>query len=168
MPSGPSWYASHGNSLEAWYQQANSIMWAAGRLIHVYARPDKRGPSLQQRRDALLASILLRVFVLECLLKARWLAEGKRLVVGNRFRGIPGVNNHDLVAMASTLGVALNDEEIETLRRLRRFGEIGRYPITSRMVTDAPDREWRATDSSHFARVALRIKGLIRERKEGV
>lgn len=73
---------------------------------------------------------MLRGFAVECILKAVWISQGNQIVEDGKYKGIPGVNQHNLVELSKAIGLALSDKVKELLSRLSIYTtSIGRYPI---------------------------------------
>jgi hypothetical protein len=73
---------------------------------------------------------MLLGYAIECLLKARWAADGNRLVVNGKFEG-PKAGNHKLLELADAVGVKLSERERDALNRLSAIVRFAaRYPIS--------------------------------------
>jgi hypothetical protein len=75
-------------------------------------------------------SALLLAYSFECVLKGMWINLGNRLVRDGRYTRIPGVGDHDLLALAKCVNLNASPEEFIALDRLTPFVRFaGRYPI---------------------------------------
>jgi hypothetical protein len=114
-------YARVGNDPTVWLTQARSLFVAATLLRRHSAllgqKPGSRPPAFRER-DVIGGMLLLRAFAVECLLKTVWLCQGQLLVRDHRYKGVPGVNNHNLPGLCGKLGIGLTSDERDMLARL--------------------------------------------------
>src|SRR5216684_547258 len=74
--------------------------------------------------------MMLRGFALENLLKALWVKQKNPIVSGNKYIGVTGAGDHDLVQLADAVGLPTGPESRDVLKRLSAFITfVGRYPI---------------------------------------
>lgn len=124
-----------GNDPAQWQQRAKALLAASASLEAQWCdaieriEDDDADDATRRAMDFMEPAIMLRAMAFECLLKSRLLAQGAVLASGGRFRKIPGVKGHDLVALARKSGFALSEQEAGVLRALARWISAGRYPI---------------------------------------
>jgi hypothetical protein len=164
----PTRFDREGNSVANWAFQAAGMLNVATFLEKQFWMSTKTVPPGELGFHALRASLLLRAFGLECLLKALWLARGNPLAKAGRYVGIPKLKNqHDLLGLADRVGVFCSLAERETLARLTMFGELGRYPIPKDATREAPGRQWGSLETKHARAVANRTLRLLSHESKG-
>src|SRR5262245_60118900 len=96
---------------------------------------EKPAPMLAGDREFMSAndavSSMLLGLSFECVLKGMWIDGAKNsLVHEGRYRGIPGVGDHELWQLAQAVDLQCSVEERSALQRLTPFVKFaGRYPI---------------------------------------
>lgn len=128
-----------GNNPLAWWYSADTLLRAAAPLLETTIPINTSFTTgLMDARSGVYG--LLIGYAIECLLKARWLADGHQMVVNGRLEGPKG--NHRLKELADAVGVSLNDRERDALDRLSAIVRFAaRYPI----ATTAREMEMRQT-----------------------
>ena len=152
-----------GNDPVRWIAQGNDLV-RASRLLRErtpFAGPQPPGP------DFVRSMLLLRAFALECYVKAMWLLAGNKLAVAGKFEKIPGVHNHDLVALAGKVGLPLKPLEKGCLCRLTHFGVFGRYPINADWRAQAGKSFWSDADEEEWEAVRVRVDKRLRTMRTG-
>lgn len=116
-----------GNNPLAWWAYADLLNESALVLKANVAQLGR----LMDMRAAVYAMLL--GYCIECLLKARWLVRGGRLVVGNRLKRIPRAGDHELLQLADAVVLSLDRRQRDVLDRLSAFVKFaGRYPVPTR------------------------------------
>jgi hypothetical protein len=116
-----------GNVPRLWVESSLDLLTASAEL-HLYFESVK--PSFPFSRS-FGPRLMLRAFALECLFKAHVLLSGCALCVNGKIRS--NFKQHDLSALARTVGFEVTAEEHHVLKKLSAFA-IGsaRYPVWPR------------------------------------
>lgn len=111
---------------------ADPCLQASGHVVGYHLRGDVRGGThFSDEGKILFPELMLRGFGIECLLKSLWVKAGNKIVDHGRYRGVPDAKNHDLVQLASVVGIRLNSDQKDVLDRLTFImTSNGRYPIS--------------------------------------
>ncbi|HEV2855188.1 MAG TPA: hypothetical protein VHC97_20510 [Thermoanaerobaculia bacterium] len=100
---------------------------------------------------------MLLAYALECHFKALWLRSGNKLVIGGKYVGVKGANDHDLVQLARVTKFAPTTAELAVLKRLSKFLRFaGRYPVAKTADDMRPD-ELTQADVGFFSKRDFRI-----------
>jgi len=116
-------------------------------------------------------SVMLKGMAIECLLKAIWIGHVSSLAVNGRFQSIPGIRDHDLLAIATALGkhldLGLSKEDMELLPVLSFAITSGRYPIPKGFNRRPSKPDWKqkikwckweiATDRDRFSAMVTKL-----------
>jgi hypothetical protein len=82
--------------------------------------------------DVRAVQAMLIGYAIECALKGLWIKGGNQIVTNDKFRGVPGVGDHELRSLAVTTGETFTRNELIMLDRLAAFVKFaGRYPIAT-------------------------------------
>jgi len=124
-------FNTNGNMPRVWLSSAETLL-AAARAVKKAA--EEKGGQAAFEQGLMIADYqpyaLLLGYAIECLLKARWVKNGNKLVRDGRLLNEPPFGKHELGKMARTVGVTLSPKELSVLDRLSSFVQFaGRYPI---------------------------------------
>jgi hypothetical protein len=122
-----------GNNAGSWRQRAEELWSSGSALSNLFDEAISYDPPDPiEALDYPDAAGMLRAMALECFLKARAVDRGMVLARGGRFRPVPGIRQHDLVALAGAVGFEMSDLERAVMKRVARWITAGRYPIQQR------------------------------------
>ena len=88
-----------GNDHRRWISLANDLLRASVALRE--RTPFEASAQTQPGGDVVRPMLLLRAFALEGFFKAMWLRAGNVLAVAGQFEKVPGIDNHNLVELAT-------------------------------------------------------------------
>jgi len=139
-------YDRTGNTPFAWILSADCLQ-AAARILKSHrdrfdAMRFKVGDDVPDEGKILFAELMLTGFAAECLLKAVWIKRGNKLAVGGKYVGVKGAADHALLQLADAVGLDLDRNARDVLKRLSIIMTSGgRYPIP---------RDWSARKIQKF------------------
>jgi hypothetical protein len=138
------WFERAGNEPAAWFLSADSLLAAARVLVEQYRAEDDQlriGSPVPREAKLIAPAFLLYGFAIECLLKARWLSKGNRLVDSENYIGMDGLKGHDLGKMAAKVGFELSANELSVLTGLSvKLTGSARYPVGTKWDSKKPVR----------------------------
>lgn len=148
-------FNTEGNSWEGWWCKAEELL-SGARCIRQHTK-FLDAPSIEPGKEPTgeeiglhLPMLLLRAFALECLLKARWLQLGHKLFANGKYQRVPNAGDHNLLQLAQVVGIEMNGEEKDVLRRLSAYGTgYGRYPAPIQFERTRPQREYDGMTRPH-------------------
>lgn len=176
-------HARLGNSWWAWLWWMFVLEGAADKIWNQSGYTKMNSKTIMMDASLSVHAMLVG-YAIECGLKGVWVARGNPLVRDGRYAGLTGAADHDLVALARTVGFATNTRETAVLRRLTKFIRFaGRYPVAKKpdeMVPDehptigkidtgffSPSEFWTAASILNKLRVAIsgKKRGFPRRRR---
>jgi hypothetical protein len=122
-------HARAGNMPETWRSCAADLLAAASVLLVNRASMQCNSEPTNDAWRTHPSELMLRGMAIECLLKALWITQGHKLVEDNKYIGVPGAADHDLVQLAKALQMQLSDFEKDLLSASVPFHRI-RGPVS--------------------------------------
>lgn len=123
----------------------------------------------------LFQAAMLQAFAIECMLKCYWLLQGNKVAKDGEYK-IETIKreNHDLVAIAKSVGFSFVESESAALAKLSEFGRsFGRYPIAKRWQNQKLKKDkygidagpnWEENDHQVTESVISRLKAEIQKK----
>jgi hypothetical protein len=118
-----------------WQMQAHVLIASANVLWkHYRQRSGRRSVRFYAGDLQPWPAMMIDGFAMENLLKALLLAQGVQATQGSRLEQT--LRTHNLMALCTRAGIALNEGEEELLERMKRMMELGRYPVGADAAMD--------------------------------